>query len=184
MRELEWWVSGGLKAKRINLWHPPKPTLHIWLDANMHAGGAHTDSGLHFQQTWSDQEAGKHINWLELRAARYALLKLASPGDVVQLHLDNTMAITYKREDGRNPLHLFVQGRPSGMASSHQEEFHSSPPYVDFHSWEHRGGFPQQTQAVEVGFQTSSVRVLDDLPENASLADTRCFHIQRQSSDF
>ena len=99
----------------------------------MHAGGAHTDSGFYFQCTWSALEARKHINWLELRAARYALLKLASPGDVVQLHLDNKTAITYKREDGRNPLHLFVQGRPSGVASNHQEESHSSPPYVDFY---------------------------------------------------
>ena len=55
----------------------------------MHAGGAHTDSGFHFQFTWSELEAGKHINRLELRAAWYALLQLASPGDVVQLHLDN-----------------------------------------------------------------------------------------------
>ncbi len=47
--------------------------------------------------TWSEQEAKKHINWLELRAAPYALLELASPADVVQLHLDNIKAITFIR---------------------------------------------------------------------------------------
>ena len=42
----------------------------------------------------------KHINWLELRAADYALLELASPGDVVQLHLDNITAIAFIRRTG------------------------------------------------------------------------------------
>ena len=94
------WASGGLRANRISPWHSPKPTLHIWSDASMHAGGAHTDSGLHFQRTWSELGAGKHINWLELRAAQYTLLQLACPGDVLQLHLDNTTAIAYIRKMG------------------------------------------------------------------------------------
>jgi hypothetical protein len=66
----------------------------------MYAGGAHTDSGLHFQRSWSEKESRKHINWLELRAARLALLELASPGDVVQLHLDNMTAIAFIRKLG------------------------------------------------------------------------------------
>ena len=40
------------------------------------------------------------INWLELRAAHYTLLKLASPGDEVQLHLDHMIAIAYIRKMG------------------------------------------------------------------------------------
>ena len=40
------------------------------------------------------------INWLELRAAHYTLLKLASPGYEVQLHLDHMMAIAYIRKMG------------------------------------------------------------------------------------
>ncbi len=59
-----------------------------------------TDCGSHFQYTWSEQEKWKHINWLELRAARYTLLELASPGDVVQFHIDNMMAITFIRRLG------------------------------------------------------------------------------------
>ena len=58
------------------------------------------------------------------------------------------------KEDGKNPLPHFVQGEPSVVVSSHQEESHSSPPFVDFHIGEHRTGFPQQTQAAEVGLQT------------------------------
>ena len=51
VRELNWWASGGMRANRISPWHPPKLTLYIWLDACMHGGGAHTDSGLYFQHT-------------------------------------------------------------------------------------------------------------------------------------
>ena len=70
------------------------------MDASLYGGGGKTDGGSHFQYTWSEQEKRKNINWLELRATRYALLELASPGDVVQLHLDNMMAITFIRRMG------------------------------------------------------------------------------------
>ena len=75
----------------------------------MYAGGAHTDSGLHFQCSWSEEEARKHINWLELRAARLALLKFASPGDVVQLHLDNMTAIAFIRKLGGTRSHVLCK---------------------------------------------------------------------------
>ena len=77
--ELNWWASGGMRANRISPWHPPIPTLQIWTDASLYGSGGKTDGGSHFQYTWSEQEIGKHINWLELRAAQYALLELASP---------------------------------------------------------------------------------------------------------
>ena len=70
------------------------------------------------------------------------------------------------------------------MTSSHQEESHSSPLSVDFHTDEQRGGFPQQKQTAEVEFQTSPIRVLEDLPETASLAHTGYFRNQRESSDY
>ena len=69
LRELNWWASGGMRANRISPWHPPIPTLQIWTDASLYGGGGKTDCGSHFQYTWSEQEKGKHINWLELRAA-------------------------------------------------------------------------------------------------------------------
>ena len=98
--ELNWWASGGMRANRISPWHPPIPTLQIWTDASLYGGGGKTDGGSHFQYTWSEQEKRKHINWLELRAARYALLELASPREMVQFHIDNMMAITFIRRLG------------------------------------------------------------------------------------
>ena len=32
---------------------------------------------------WTEEDTRKHINWLELRTARLALLQLTSPGNVV-----------------------------------------------------------------------------------------------------
>ena len=85
---------------------------------------------------------------------------------------------------GKSPQHYpcCLEGSPS--LQGHQEEPHHSPPSVAFHIGEHRGGFPQQTQTAEVEFQTSPVRVLEDLPETASLAHTGYFHNQRESSDY
>ena len=42
-----------------------------------------------------------HINGLELRGARLALLHSVSPGATVQLHIENMMAIAYIRKMGR-----------------------------------------------------------------------------------
>ena len=70
VRELNWWASGGMRANRISPWRPPTPTHQNWMDASLYGSGGKTDYGSHFQYTWSEQEKGKHINWLELRAAR------------------------------------------------------------------------------------------------------------------
>ena len=83
VRELNWWASGGLRTNRTSPWRPPRPTLQIWTDASMYAGQGNTDESLSFQYPWSKQEKRKHISWLELRAAWYTYLKLASPRDVV-----------------------------------------------------------------------------------------------------
>ena len=66
----------------------------------MYAGGGKTDEGLPFQYTWSEQEKRNHINWLELRAERRDLQKLAGPGDVAELNMDNIMNIAFIRIQG------------------------------------------------------------------------------------
>ena len=101
VRELNWWASGGMRANRISPWCPPLPTLQIWTDDSLYGCGGKTDGGSHFQYTWSEQEKGKHINWLELRAAQYTLLESKSrrSGTV------NMTAITFIRrlEGTRSP---------------------------------------------------------------------------------
>ena len=48
-----------------------------------YAGGGKTNEGLPFHYTWSEQEKRKHINRLELRAARY-IVREQEPREVVQ----------------------------------------------------------------------------------------------------
>ena len=74
----------------------------------------------------------------------------------------------FHKKDGGQPLPISVQGEPSVVVPSHQEERHHFLPSVDFYIGEHRGRFPQQTQTAEVGLQTSLVRVLEDLPQISS----------------
>ena len=54
---------------------------------------------------------------------------------------------------------------------------------MDLRTGEHRGNLPLQTQTVEVGLQAGPIRVLEDLPETASLAHTGYICVQRESSD-
>ena len=131
-----------------------------------------------FSAPGPSRRQGRNINWLELRAAQYPLLELASPGDVVQLH-----GYCLHKENGRHPLPVTVQGEPSVVVTGHQEKHHHSCPSVAFHIGEHRGGFPQQTQTAEVGLQTDLISVLEDLPRISKLAHTGCLHVQGDSSD-
>ena len=87
-------ASDGLRTNRVSLWTQP--------------------IGTHFQHNWMVELAGKNINWLELRTARYALLQLASPGDMVQLHGNHI-----HKKDGGHPLLISVQGEPSFVVPSH-----------------------------------------------------------------
>ena len=52
-----------------------------------------------------------------------------------------------------------MQGEPSVVARSHQQEYHNSPPSVVSLIGQRRGGLPQQTQSTEVGLQVNLIRV-------------------------
>ena len=74
--------------------------------------GVLTNSGKIFQHICADQEVGQHINWLELRVARMAILQFTSPGNVVQLHLDNMTAIIFiKRMGGNYSYSLYAESQ-------------------------------------------------------------------------
>ena len=92
---MEWLAFGALRSNGVSLQKPPKSTLHIWSNASPTKGGAKTDFGVIFQHNWTHKEAKKHINWLELKVVRLALLQLTSHSDVVQLKLDNMTAIAF-----------------------------------------------------------------------------------------
>lgn len=80
------------------------------------------------------------------------LLPLASPGDIVQLHLDNTTNLFFI---GRMGGTHSVQEKPIVVVSSHPKNAHNPPSSVAHLRGEQKGQFSQETQSKEVGLQTS-----------------------------
>ena len=89
----------------------------------------------------------------------------------------------FHMEDGGNPLLIPMQGEPSVVARSHQQEYHNSPPSVVIHNRKKRGRLSQQTQTAEVGLQADLIGVLEDLPQTSGLAHTGRLRIQGESSN-
>ena len=76
-----------------------------------------------------------------------------------------------------------MQRELSVVATSHQQEYHNIPSSMVGLSGQLRGGFPQQTHTAEVGLQADFIRVLEDLTQTASVANTGCLCIQGNSSN-
>ena len=96
------------------MWIPPKPSLHIWSNTSMWAGGDSTDHGSNFQHIWTEREKGNYINFLELRAAGLALSKLESTGKVVQCAaIPGQHNIYYINQETRGNLHPEKAHNPS-----------------------------------------------------------------------
>ena len=101
--DLLWWAKkSGFRSNCSANLRELTPTLHIWSDASMEGAGAHTSKGQFLQRDWTPEELSKdpHINLLEVRAAREAVLAFARPGDQVRLHVDSKVAAAYLRKQG------------------------------------------------------------------------------------
>ena len=88
-------------------WHMPRPDVTVWSDASLGAGSAVSDDGFSFQKTWDKTEAQRHINFLELRAARLGFRDLVDPGLIVQYYIDNMTAHAYIRKKGGTCWRIF-----------------------------------------------------------------------------
>ena len=101
--DLQWWVKkSGFASNCSASQREPAPTVHIWSDALMEGAGAHTSRGEFHQRDWTEEELGEnpHINLLEVRSAREAVVAFAQPGDRVRLHVDSKVAAAYLRKQG------------------------------------------------------------------------------------
>ena len=114
LRELSWWLDPANVMKGMDL-HPPEPQVFLFTDASLQGWGAHTERR-QFQGSWNHQEKDLHINVLEMRAVRYALLELNPPSSsVILLKSDNSTVVAYINRQGgtrseqmlEESLHLF-----------------------------------------------------------------------------
>ena len=98
--DLLWWNSEPRLRQGVPI-QDPLPTLFLYSDASTQGWGAsmgdHRVSGL-----WSRQEQSLHINILELRAVRLAMVRLEPflVSCVVAVLMDNTTALSYIRKQG------------------------------------------------------------------------------------
>ena len=110
--DLKWWASEvGFKSNCVAPLREPNPTLDIWTDASKAGAGANSSRGDYYQRSWTQEEleSDLHINLLELRAAKEALLKFATGGDIIRLHLDNKVASCYILKQGGTRSTLLSQ---------------------------------------------------------------------------
>ena len=109
---LAWWVSpSGFAGNSSSPIREAAPDIEIWTDANKIRGGGHSSRGDYIQRRWSKEELAldPHINLLEIRAAREAIIELAKPGDNVRVHIDNRTAAAYIRCQGGTKSYALSQ---------------------------------------------------------------------------
>jgi len=86
---LTWWIEKLSHPQGVPL-VPPSVDVHLFTDASERGWGAHADNAT-FQGLWSVEESRLHINVLELRAVRLALLAHSPPaGSHILVATDNT----------------------------------------------------------------------------------------------
>jgi len=105
LRDIRWWVN-HVESNHKAISHG-MPSLTIECDASTRGWGcciqAHDRAG---GGEWSPEEAGMHINCLELTAALLALKSLCRrQGCHVRLMIDNMTAVAYIREMGGSHSH-------------------------------------------------------------------------------
>ena len=109
---LEWWLQDN-RLRRGGPISPPEPTISMETDASTVGWGCRVGTTLS-RGLWSPEESLLHINVLELRAIRMALLhnKTLLLNQTVALYGDNTTALAYIRHGGgtRSPS-CFLEAR-------------------------------------------------------------------------
>ena len=103
IQHMTWWLDtqNTLKGVPIGLFHPQ---VSLYSDASLKAWGAYLDSDLNntISQPWSHQESHLHINLLELRAVRLALVHFQTllVGLKVMICTDNSTVVAQINKQG------------------------------------------------------------------------------------
>ena len=100
LEDLNWWVF-HLPSASKNIYHSP-PNLILHTDASGIGWGTTLSNGSTTHGIWSQAEASRHINYLELQAVYLALSSLLNHETNVHVRVmcDNVTAVTYINEMG------------------------------------------------------------------------------------
>ena len=95
-KELQWWVENLQLTKGktlINL----QPQITVSTDASLEGWGAYCQ-GQKTADPWTSQEKKDHINVLELRAVKYAILtfsRLHPKAQPIHIQMDSIVSLSY-----------------------------------------------------------------------------------------
>ena len=99
LKAIQWWINQDNFFKGCPI-HPVPYQYRICTDASLEGWGAHMDQNKVFG-SWSQQEVSLHINVLELRAVRLALLHFNLPNQsVILVSSDNSTVVAYINKQG------------------------------------------------------------------------------------
>ena len=100
LEDLNWWVF-HLPSASKNIYHSP-PNLILHTDASGIGWGATLSNGSTTRGIWSQAEASRHINYLELQSVYLALSSLLNNEKNVHVRVmcDNVTAVTYINKMG------------------------------------------------------------------------------------
>ena len=104
--DIQWWIDNIMSTSKAVT--TPSPTIITESDASSKGWGLFC----HGQRAWGDwsvKEAKNHINWLELKAALFALQTFYSDtsNTHIRLMIDNTTAVACINKMGSTKRHLF-----------------------------------------------------------------------------
>ncbi|MEL7079455.1 MAG: reverse transcriptase domain-containing protein, partial [Cyanobacteria bacterium J06582_2] len=112
LQDLEWWGDVSRLSQGVPIRQSHRH-LCLYSDASTQGWGA-TLEGREVSGLWSPLESSLHINVLELRAVRLALLHFASlvQGRSVVVFSDNTTALAYiRKQGGTRSWSLYLEAR-------------------------------------------------------------------------
>ena len=109
---LLWWTNQVNLSQGVPL-EAPQFKYRVYTDASTVGWGAHLDD-LTVQGKWSQEETQLHINILEMRAVRLALIKFDLPvSSKVLVSTDNTTVVCYvNRQGGTRSVSLWEETIP------------------------------------------------------------------------
>lgn len=122
-KELSWWIQ-NLQLNNGRLLISPPPQLVIASDASLQGWGAYS-KGHRTRGQWSGQEKNHHINILELKAAKLAILsfhRMFPEALSIHVQMDNIVVLTYLKKMGgtRNQVLTSISKQIWGYLLNHQ----------------------------------------------------------------
>ena len=113
--DLQWWTHKFHHTDKTSSSLVPRPIMmEIWTNASGLVGwGGHCTRGGQVQGRWTSTQLPWHINLKEILAAKFSLKTLMKGKDIVNLHMDSQVAVSFVNRMGAPDPEPYAQQRLS-----------------------------------------------------------------------